>query len=121
MFKSTLVAGLAGLLLLSGPVDSAEAFGEANLDLEPAINGAVSANGLFPQQAMEAEFAQYLRWTKEQGISRLAAFEAVIAGEVSLEGSLPNQRMAEQFDAYLAWTDDKGLSPFYAFKVTDYD
>lgn len=121
MFKSTLVAGLAGLLLLSGPVDSAQPRGEASLDLEPAINGAVSANGLFPQQAMEEEFAQYLRWTKEQGVSRLVAFEPLIAvGDVA-SSRFPSQRMEDQFVAYMRWVDDQELSPFYAFTVTDFD
>ena len=117
MFKSILVTGIAGLLLLSDPVQPAQ---PTSLDLEPAIDGAVSANGLFPTQAMEEAFAAYLRWTKDRGISRLAVFEPLIDA-AAVEASLPNERMATQFDAYMRWVDEQGLSPFYAFMVTDFD
>jgi hypothetical protein len=38
-----------------------------NLDLEPAINGAVSASGTFPSQAMEDQIAAYLAWSDKTG------------------------------------------------------
>jgi hypothetical protein len=120
MFKSILVTGIAGLFLLSGPAQPAQPTDGASLDLEPAINGAVSANGLFPSQVMEEAFAAYLRWTKDRGISRLIVFEPRIDA-TAVEASLPNERMATQFEAYMRWVDEQGLSPFYAFKVTDFD
>lgn len=77
------------------------AFGETAPDLEPAINGAVSANGLFPSQAMEEELTAYLRWTKMQGLSRLVAFESMIDGGSFADNPLPSRRMEEQFGAYM--------------------
>ncbi len=121
MIKSVLATGIAGLLLLSGPGKSTVAFGETVPDLELAINGTVSANGLFPSQAMEEEFAAYLRWTKMQGLSRLVAFESMIGGGSSAEIPLPDRRMEEQFGAYMRWVDEQGLSPFSAFMATDFD
>ena len=87
------------------------------LTLDPGFNGAVSQSGLFPTQAMEEQFAAYLRWTKERGIDRLAAFESVIDGGASSGFRFPTQSMDEQFSAYIRWVDDEGLSPFYSFIV----
>jgi hypothetical protein len=121
MFKSILVAGIASLFLMSAPVKSAEPVGGTNLDLEPAINGAVSAIGLFPSQAMEEEFADYLHWAKHRGLSRLVAFESLIDAGSAAEVRLSNEGMEEQFEAYLRWVDEQDLSPFYAFMVSEFD
>jgi hypothetical protein len=121
MFKSALLTGIAGLSLMSAPVESADSLHGLNPDLEPAINGIVSANGLFPSQAMEEEFSSYLRWTKERGISRLAAFEPIVEGGDADDASLANQRMEDQFREYLTWVEKRGISPFYAFMVSDFD
>ena len=83
--------------------------------LEPCINGEVSASGLFPSQAMEDELASYLRWTKEQCLSRLVAFELLIDPGRDAAELFPTQRMTEQFGAYMRWVEEAGLSPFYAF------
>jgi hypothetical protein len=107
--------------MLSGPVDSVEPVGEGSLDLEPAINGQVSANGLFPSQSMEDEFTAYLKWTKEQGLSRLIAFEPLFDSGSSAAGDLPTEEMSEQLVAYINWVEEEGISPFYAFMVTDFD
>lgn len=99
--------------------------GESNdpgASLEPSINGSVSATGLFPTQEMEEEFAAYLRWTKDEGLSRLAAFEYMIDDKGnSASGRFPTQGMEEQFLAYIRWVDDRKISPFYAFRVSDFD
>ncbi len=121
MFKSVLLTGIVAAFLLSGVARSAETAGATSLDLEPAINGAVSATGLFPSQAMEEEFMSYMRWVKAQGTSRLVAFESRIDGDASVNDVLPSQEMAEQFTAYLRWVDEEGLSPFYAFMASDLD
>jgi hypothetical protein len=121
MFKAILATGTAVLFLLSGLVEPVEASDPAGLDLEPAINGAVSANGLFPSQAMEEEFAAYLLWTKDRGISRLFAFESMFGGGTAQEVPFPNPRMTAQFEAYLRWVDNRNISPFYAFMVTNFD
>ena len=121
MLRAVLVAGIAGLLLMSAPVKSDEPGGGPSLDLESAINGAVSATGLFPTQDMEDAFTDYLRWTKERGISRLIAFESMIDAGSAAEVRLSNERMDEQFAAYLRWVDEQDLSPFYAFMVSDSD
>lgn len=127
MLKSTLIAGGLALALMNTSPGTAES-NPAVLDLEPAINGAVSASGLFPAQHIEDAFSAYLDWTKEQGISRLAAFESRpghLEGGLdeagSRSGRFPSQAMEDSFVAYVQWIDRAGLSPFYAFKVTDFD
>jgi hypothetical protein len=79
----------------------------------------------FPTQAMATQFADYLAWTKSQGLSRLAALKALHALEQGQAADqvlpFPNQEMAEQFEAYLHWTEEQGVSRFYAFKVTNFD
>ncbi len=121
MFKSVLLTGIVGAFLFSGAARSADTAGAASLDLEPAINGAVSATGLFPSQAMEEEFMSYMRWVRAQDMSPLVAFESTIDGGAAVNDVLPSQEMAEQFTAYLHWVDDEGLSPFYAFIESDLD
>jgi hypothetical protein len=121
MLRSYFLAVTTGLVLISASAGSAEPDGGGNLDLEPAMNGAVSARGLFPSQAMEEEFSRYLRWAKEQGLSRLVAFESLLANGGDMQASLGSRRMEEQFEAYLRWVEDQGHSPFYAFLVSDFD
>lgn len=121
MFKDTLIAATTALYLISGPAGSAELSSTVIQDLEPALNGSVSANGLFPTQAMEEAFTDYLRWVKEQGLSRLAAFEPLVTEGFLASGQFPYQGMEDQFIAYMRWVDSEGLSPFYAFAVTDFD
>ncbi|MEA3278696.1 MAG: hypothetical protein U9Q81_26035 [Pseudomonadota bacterium] len=128
MLKSTLIAGGLVLLMLNTAQGAVELGQSANLDLEPAINGDVSATGLFPAQAMEDAFGAYLKWTKHRGISRLAAFESradelepAINGGVSATGLFPTQMMEEQFGAYLDWTEEREVRRFDAFRVTDFD
>jgi hypothetical protein len=79
----------------------------------------------FPTQAMATQFADYLAWTKSQGLSRLSALKALRAIEQGQAADqvlpFPNQEMAEQFEAYLRWTEEQGVSRFYAFKVTNFD
>ena len=94
-----LITVVAGLLLMSGPARSTETSGAADLDLEPALNGAVSASGLFPTLAMEKEFAAYLGWVKKQGLSPLTTFEPIIVGEDLATAQFPSQRMEDQFMA----------------------
>jgi hypothetical protein len=121
MFHPLLVSAAITLLLMSGATESSESSDARLLDLEPAVNGAVSANGLFPAQAMEEAFTAYLRWAKEQGWSRLVAFESLINDDATAGGRLPSQRMQDQFSTYMRWVDDQGLSPFYAFTATNFD
>ncbi|NEX18112.1 MAG: hypothetical protein C1943_16255 [Halochromatium sp.] len=85
-----------------------------------------AASNPFPTKTMATQFADYLAWTKSQGLSRLAAFKALRdleQGKVAADQALPfpNAQMAEQFDAYLRWTEEQGVSRFYAFKVTNFD
>jgi hypothetical protein len=125
MLKSTFIAGGLALLLINTSPQAA-ALDETNpRNLEPAQNGEVSATGLFPTQAMEDAFHDYLAWTKAEGLSRLAAFEAVDRdfpeGEGSMSGRFPNQEMEEQFKEYLAWTTEGKTNLFYAFRVVDFD
>ena len=127
MLKSTLIAGAVALAMLNGTPSSSERH-HAVMDLDPALNGAVSASGVFPSQGMEDAFRDYLRWTKAEGLSRLTAFETsertlerAMSGEASASGRFPSQDMEEEFKRYLAWTDDTGQGLFYAFRVTDFN
>jgi hypothetical protein len=125
MLKSSFLAGGLALLLVSTNPQAAALDETSARQLEPALNGAVSATGLFPTQAMEDAFNDYLAWTREQGLSRLAAFEPVVrdfpAGQGSLSGRFPTQEMEEQFKEYLAWTGDSQYSLFYAFRAVEFN
>ncbi|MES9955790.1 MAG: hypothetical protein ABW086_01975 [Sedimenticola sp.] len=44
------------------------------LELEPCLNGEVSASGMFPNQKMEDQFIAYLKWVDQQGLPRSYAF-----------------------------------------------
>jgi hypothetical protein len=112
MLKSTFIAGGFALLLASTTTQAAALDDASARQLEPALNGEVSATGLFPSQEMEDAFNEYLVWTRAQGLSRLAAFEPVVRdfpeGQGSLSGRFPNQAMEDQFKEYLAWTGEDG-------------
>lgn len=117
MLKSTLTAGALTVLLLNAGPGSAEPARAFHKDLEPALNGQVSASGRFPTQAMEDAFHEYLRWTKENGLSRLAAFES----QHRDREILPTLAMAEQFREYRAWTERTDARRFHAFQVMSFD
>ena len=127
MLKSTFIAGgLVLLLATATPTTQAVALDDASArQLEPALNGEVSATGLFPSQAMEDAFTDYLAWTRTEGLSRLAAFEPVVRdfpeGQGSLSGRFPNQAMEDQFKEYLAWTAEGNSSLFYAFRAVEFN
>lgn len=125
MLKSKFIAGGLALLLISTSSQAAALDESSARQLEPALNGEVSATGLFPTQAMEDAFNDYLAWTRERGLSRLAAFEPVArdfpAGQGSLSGRFPTQEMEEQFKAYLAWTGESPNSLFYAFRAVEFN
>jgi hypothetical protein len=125
MLKSIFTA--IGLIFsLSAAASHAVALDEASARyLEPTLNGAVSASGVFPSQEMEDAFNDYLAWTKNQGLSRLAAFEPVVRelpeGQGSESGRFPNQDMEDQFKKYLAWTGEGNSSLFYAFRAVEFN
>jgi hypothetical protein len=75
----------------------------------------------FPTQAMAQQFADYLAWTKAQGLSRLVVFEALSDDQAIGAARLPSEEMTKQFEAYLRWTELHGLSRYYAFNVTNFD
>ncbi len=134
----TLIAGGFGLAMLAAGNLAATDTGYASAPqapLSPTVVDVAELRSLdagsnpFPSQTMAEQFADYLAWTKAQGLSRLAAFEALMdqadqASSNRITGrttELPNQQMVEQFEAYLRWTEAQQLSPFYAFKVTNFD
>ncbi len=137
----TLIAGGFGLAMLAASHLAATETGHASSPTRPASPPVVDAAELrsldadanpFPSQAMAEQFADYLAWTKAQGLSRLAAFEALMdradqassgarQSQPEQPAALPSQQMAEQFQAYLRWTEEQELSPFYAFRVTNFD
>jgi hypothetical protein len=125
MLKSKFIAGSLALMLVSTSFQAMALDEQSARQLEPALNGEVSASGLFLTQAMEDAFNDYLAWTGEQGLSRLAAFEPVArdcpAGQGSLSGRFPTQEMEEQFKAYLAWTGDSQHSLFYSFRSVEFN
>lgn len=130
----TLIAGGFSLALLAAGNLSATETGYLSAPSIPATSRVVTTAELrqidtacnpFPSKVMAEQFADYLAWTKSQGLTRLAAFEAlrdIEQGQVASEAlPFPSQQMAEQFDAYLRWTEEQEVSPFYAFKVTNFD
>jgi hypothetical protein len=128
MSKSTLIAGGFSLLLLVAGTASANkaASISESLTAGPVIDVAAlhcvdADRNPFPTQAMATAFADYLRWTKAEGLSRLAAFKVLAHPDYADQVQLPSEQMAEQFEAYLDWTKAEGLSPYYAFNVTNFD
>ena len=128
MLNSLLTAVSAGMLLLSGLASGESLDRRALMDLEPTTNSTISSRGSFPSKEMEEQFAAYLKWTKERGLSRLAVYESDPARllEAAAEGSsatgrFPTREMEEQFLAYVEWIDEQGHGAFYAFQVTDFD
>jgi hypothetical protein len=117
MLKSTLAAGAIALTLFAtGPRATVAAVSSPN-DLEPAINGQVSASGLFPTQEMEDQFNDYLAWTKAQGLSRLVAYEP----RGGAEDVLPNEGMRQAFEDYLQWAVETDRGIYYAFTTRNFD
>jgi hypothetical protein len=128
MMFPTLVAGGFSLLMASASDVAADqaALAEADGSLSPVAELAVVDQSL-PTAEMAEQFDAYLAWTKEQGLSRLAAFETLNPAQIHLSPNLsaqfplPTAEMAEQFNAYLQWTREQNLSRFYAFQITDFD
>jgi hypothetical protein len=117
MLKSTLIVGAIALTLMaSGPRAAEIAVSNAN-ELEPAVNGQVSASGLFPTQEIEDQFNAYLTWTKAQGLSRLVAYEP----RTGAEDVLPNAGMRQAFEDYLKWAVEGERGRFYAFTTRNFD
>lgn len=81
--KKYLTTALLGLSLLSMGGIQATDFNP--LDLEPCINGGVSASGLYPSQALENRF----------GTFNDSDLEPTLNGGVSASGLFPDQEMEE--------------------------
>lgn len=127
IYPTLLTGGLSLLLLTAGDLaaNPTEIGAPASLSV-PVVDAAElscvdASTNPFPTSAMAEEFADYLRWTKANGLSRLAAFEALVEGRSVDDVHLPSERMREQFTAYLRWTEAEGLSPYYAIRVTNFD
>ena len=82
LLSSLSIAGL----LATAPLASSAA-DQANLDLEPCINGGVSASGLFPTQAMEEQFIKYVEWADSHDLDPNFALKSSNKGW-SIEGNL---------------------------------
>lgn len=122
MIRSALATGMALSLLLLSSVSSAAQGTTVVMDLEPAVNGAVSAGGRFPSQEMEDAFKEYVDWTEGHGLRGAAAMkhigqqlEPAMNGGVASHGLFPSQSMEDQYRIYLDWTSNNGLSGLYAF------
>ncbi len=80
--KKTLMVTLLGFTIITGVI-------HANVmtpnDLEPTINGGVSASGLFPNQELEDRFGTF----NEDDI------EPSLNGEVSASGLYPTQEIED--------------------------
>lgn len=123
MFNTTFGVAIALSALLFSSVSPAEQGGARVMDLEPAINGAVSATGHFPTQAMEDAYNGFIVWTEGHGLSGDAAMkyigqqiEPAMNGGVASRGMFPSQSMEDQYRIYLDWTRANGLSDLYAFE-----
>ena len=127
MLKATLVAGGLALLTANKVPASSEPNRVAD-DLEPTLNGAVSASALFASKETEASFEGYLDWTKSNGLGRLAAFETTEEtlvrappGEGSQSEHFPTQAMEDQCKVSLTWVDETDAGLFHPFRVTNFD
>ena len=81
MKKTTLVM----LLGMSMAVGISQAKEITSIELEPTINGGVSASGLFPNQELEDRYGTFT----EQDV------EPALNGAVSASGLYPNQEMED--------------------------
>jgi hypothetical protein len=133
MLYPTLLTGVLSLLLFTvGDVSASTQPANPSSVADPSLDHSLvvdvselaeveASRNPFPSQAMAEAFADYLRWTKSQGLSRLAAFKAMQHPAYAQGFQLPDARMAAQFAAYREWTETQGLSPYYAFRVTNFD
>jgi hypothetical protein len=123
-----IVAGALTLLSVSVESIAAEGVFETQQTGEPDVAACIDIpSDAFPSPEMAEHFAEYLAWTKAEGLSRLVAFERLPADQVhassylSIERRLPTPEMAEQFDAYLRWVKEQGHGRFHAFRVSQFD
>ena len=124
---NTLAAvAVLGTLFSAGNVSATQPTTAVAVDLDPCLNGQVSASGRFPTQAMENEFNRYLSWVTENGLAieyALAnplqpahALEPSMNAQVSASGRFPSQAMEDQFNAYVSWVQSTGLDKLHAFE-----
>jgi hypothetical protein len=126
-YPTLMAGGFSLLMFAAGDVAATDQPMSSALDpVTPVVNVAdlrriEPSSNPFPTRVMAQQFADYLDWTKAQGLSRLAAFEMLSDDPTSGDLQLPTEEMAAQFNAYLRWTDLHGLSRYYAFSVTNFD
>jgi len=128
MKKLNMLTALAvmGTLFAAGNVSAAQPTTATVANLDPCLNGQVSASGRFPTQAMEDEFNRYLSWVAENGlgiehalanpIEPAHALEPSLNANVSASGRFPSQAMEDQFNAYVSWVQSTGLEKIHAFQ-----
>jgi predicted YcjX-like family ATPase len=128
MLFPTLVAGGFSFLMAVASDVAAEQIALAEADQAvPSVTQPAGVDRALPSVEMAEQFDAYLAWTKEQGLSRLAAFETLSPEQIhrspNLSGQfpLPTAVMTEQFNAYLQWTREQNLGRFYAFQTRDFD
>ncbi len=128
MTKLNTLTALAvlGTLFAAGTVSAAQPTTATVANLDPCLNGQVSASGRFPTQAMEDEFNRYLSWVNENGlgiehalanpIEPAHALEPSLNANVSASGRFPSQAMEDQFNAYVSWVHSTGRDKIHAFE-----
>jgi predicted porin len=112
---------LVTALAAFGNAQAVELDGNAMTGLDASIDGAVSATGRFPTQAMEDQFNRYLDWVTQHNldvthaitprIQPTSALESSGNGEISASGRFPTQAMEDQYNAFVTWTQASGRSP----------
>ena len=124
---NTLTAlAVLGTLFAAGNVSAAQPATATSANLDPCLNGQVSASGRFPTQAMEDEFNRYLSWVTENGlgiehalanpVEPVHALDPSLDAKVSANGRFPSQAMEDQFNAYVSWVQSHGLDKIHAFE-----
>jgi len=101
--KKSIQIALLGLSLISVNALANEGL----LDLEPCINGDVSASGLFPSQDAEDGFVKHIHYKSLQR-TKSSDLEASTNGEDPITEFLPNQA-TEDHHRMLQEMDDAGI------------
>lgn len=99
------------ILVLMVAATSAVASPFNDIDLEPALNGGVSASGLFPTQELEDRYGPAIANPFND-----IDLEPAVNGDVSASGLFPTQDLEDRYDpavALVVWYSERDLEPAF--------
>jgi hypothetical protein len=98
------------MLVLMVAATSAVASPFNDIDLEPALNGGVSASGLFPTQDLEDRYGSAIASPFND-----IDLEPALNGGVSASGLFPTQDLEDRYDPAVAvvWYNERDLEPAF--------